>query len=76
MISDDELLDLTARENGVSVDDIRSKERDPRLTLVRMQVARRLRGRGYSHSAIGKRINKDRWTVEYYLEGGGKKVQA
>jgi len=75
-----EIIELTAAENGVGVEDIvRSdpkRARYPRemLQLIKMQAIRRLRGARYSMPEIGRHMGfKDHSSVMYYLRGGGKR---
>lgn len=73
-MTDEQILQTVAAENFVSVDDIKRPGRSSeRMWLIRAQAARRLRGRHYSTTEIGVRLNRDHSTVISMLGGGKKK---
>lgn len=68
-----DIIAMTCHEEGFRVDDVISKPKvSKRVTLVRMAIARRLRGRGYSYPEISRALRLKNHSSAFWLVRGGK----
>lgn len=69
-----QIIAEVAARRGVDPRDILRACRKPKVFRARIEVAERLRARGYSSPQIGRCLNKDHTTVLYYLGLLSRKV--
>jgi chromosomal replication initiation ATPase DnaA len=63
-----EIFEIVHQKTGVTRDQIRGVQKTDNLVIARCMFSIIARQEGYSHSAIGRHINRDHSTVMAYFE--------
>lgn len=69
----EDIIEVAAKRN-LKIKDILSKSRKRKLFYARMEIAQRLRDKGYIIEDIASILNRDHSTIVYYLYYAKKEV--